>query len=147
MVTPSLFRAYQMCPLNRGRVKANGVAGLKKKYSHYTAEFKLLVLNHMWDNKLSYRETIAVFDIRSRDCLRLWEKSYRSGGIEALEPHPKGRPKKMPDTGNKPAPTPDEDKRSREELLADLKYLQMENAYLKKLRALVQAEQDHAKRK
>ena len=31
-----------------------------------------------------------------------------------------------------------EDKRSREELLAELEYLRMENAYLKKLEALTQ---------
>jgi transposase len=126
--------------------KANGIEGLKKKFSHYTAEFKLLVLKHMWDNKLSHRETIAVFDIRSRACLRHWENSYRSGGIQALEPLPKGRPKRMPDTGSKPPP-PDEDKRSREELLADLRYLQMENAYLKKLKALVEAGQAQNRRK
>jgi transposase len=130
-----------------GAYKANGVAGLKKKFNYYTAETKLLVLKHMWDNKLSHRETIAVFDIRSRDCLRRWENSYRSGGIEALEPRPKGRRKKMPETGSKLPAAPDEDKRSREELLADLKYLQMENAYLKKLRALVEAEQAQKKRK
>ncbi len=34
---------------------------------------------------------------------------------------------------------PSDEKRSREELLAELDYLRMENAYLKKLQALVQA--------
>ena len=31
--------------------KAHGIDGLKKKFSHYTAEYKLLVLKHMWDKK------------------------------------------------------------------------------------------------
>jgi transposase len=126
--------------------KANGVEGLKKKFSHYTAEFKFSVLKHMWDNKLSYRETIAAFDIRSRACLRDWEKRYQGGGIEALEPRRRGRPRTMPDTGSKTPPPPDE-KLTHEALLAELKYLRMENAYLKKLKALVQAKQAPTKRK
>ena len=78
--------------------KVHGSEGLRKKYGHCTAEFKLLVLKRMWDNKLSYRDTIATFNIRSRRGLRDWEKRYRSGGIEALEPRQKGRPRIMPDT-------------------------------------------------
>ena len=39
----------------------------------------------------------------------------------------------------KPDTPSDDEKRSREELLAELDYLRMENAYLKKLQALVQA--------
>ena len=39
----------------------------------------------------------------------------------------------------KPDSSPDNDKRSREELLAEVKQLRMELAYLKKLDALVQA--------
>jgi transposase len=41
----------------------------------------------------------------------------------------------------RPTPSDDDEKRSREELLAELQHLRMENAYLKKLRALVQAQQ------
>jgi transposase len=47
----------------------------------------------------------------------------------------------------KPESLPGEDKRSREDLLAELDYLRMENAYLKKLRALVQAKQNAAQPK
>ena len=32
----------------------HGAAGLAKKFSHYSAEFRLSVLQHMWDNDLSY---------------------------------------------------------------------------------------------
>ena len=39
----------------------------------------------------------------------------------------------------KPDIPSDDEKRSQEELLAELAYLRMENAYLKKLQALVQA--------
>jgi transposase len=127
--------------------KIHGIKGLKKKYSHYSAEFRLLVLKHMWDNKLSHRDTIAAFDIRSRACLRDWEKRYLNGGIDALETCRKGRPRTMPDTGSNPAPPPDDEKLTHEALLAELKYLRMENAYLKKLKALVQAKQAPTKRK
>lgn len=41
----------------------------------------------------------------------------------------------------KPETIPDDDKRSREDLVAELNHLRMENAYLKKLRALIQAKQ------
>jgi len=42
---------------------------------------------------------------------------------------------------------PDDDKRSREQLLAEVNQLRMELAYLKKLDALVQARQSQAQKK
>jgi transposase len=42
---------------------------------------------------------------------------------------------------SQPEQKPEDDKRSREDLLAELDQLRMENAYLKKLQALVQARQ------
>ena len=127
--------------------KVHGIDGLKKKHSHYNADFKLLVLNHMWDNKLSHRETMAVFNLRGRAGLRGWEKSYRSGGIAALEPRRKGRPRKMPDRTSKPPRLPHGEQRTHEELLAELNHLRMENDYLKKLKALVQNKRTPTKRK
>jgi transposase len=47
----------------------------------------------------------------------------------------------MPAAPSQPELKPDDDKRSREDLQAELDYLRMENAYLKKLQALVQARQ------
>ena len=119
-----------------GAYKTHGVDGLKKKFSHYSVADKLLILNHMWDNQLSYRETMAVFNLRSRACLRDWEKRYRSGGPLALEPRRKGRSKTMPEQFGKSLPGPEGDQRTREELLAELSALRMENDYLKKLQAL-----------
>jgi transposase len=129
----------------------HGVDGLKHKYAmHYTAEFKLSVLQHMWDNKLSYAETAAMFDIRGQCYLGIWERSFCDGGMDALKSSPRGRPKKMPDSKKAPSPTPqptpDDETRPREELVAELNHLRMENAYLKKLKALVQADQQAAAR-
>jgi transposase len=118
----------------------HGDAGLRKKSSQYSAERKFLVLQHMWDNQLSVNQTAAKFDIRSYAMVGMWERAYREGGIDALAPRRRGRPKPMTASDIvKSDPAPDDDKRSREELLAEVNQLRMELAYLKKLEALVQA--------
>jgi transposase len=127
--------------------RLHGTEGLRKKFSHYSASFKLSVLQQMWNDGLSYGQTAAVFGIRNPWCLAGWERLYRSGGIEALEPRKRGRPKAMDDPKSKPPPDREEDQRSREELLGELNHLRMENAYLKKLEALVRARQAPKKRK
>jgi transposase len=127
--------------------KIHGSEGLAKKISKYPAAFKLKVLVRMWKDKLSFSETAAIFNIRNPWCLAGWERLYREGGIEALKPRARGRRKAMVDPKSKPPPEPANDRRSREELLAELSQLRMENAYLKKLNALVQARQAPRKRK
>ena len=121
---------------------AHGLAGLSKKLSHYDAQFRLLVLERMWKDGLSHRQAAALFNIRSAACISVWEDRYEHGGIEALAPRRKGRPRSMPEPPITPpgsdAPKND-DAKSREELLAELAYLRMENDYLKKLEALTQA--------
>jgi transposase len=123
------------------RFRAHGIDGLKKKFTHYSAEFKLLVLRHMWDNELSCGQVAALFNIRSPGILSVWESEYRRAGLDALAARPRGRPKPMSAVSPQPEQKPDDDKRTREELLAELDHLRMENAYLKKLRALIQAQQ------
>ena len=128
--------------------RLHGEAGLRKKSSKYGAEYKLSVLRHMWDNQLSINQTAAKFDIRSYAMVGIWERAYREGGIEALEPRRRGRPKPMTASDTtKPDQAPDDDKRSREELLAEVNQLRMELAYVKKLQALVQARPKQAPRK
>jgi transposase len=121
--------------------RAHGIDGLKKKFTAYSAEFKLSVLQHIWDNELSYSQAAALFNIRNPGILSVWERAYQHGGLDALKSRPRGRPKKMAAPTTKPEPPGNDEKRSREELLAELQHLRMENAYLKKLRALVQAQQ------
>jgi transposase len=128
--------------------RAHGVDGLRKKYSNYSADFKLSALQYMWDNKLSYSATSAIFDIRGQCFLGIWERSFREGGIDALKPHRRRRPQIMPDPKttqpDSSAPADGDETRSRADLVTELKYLRMENAYLKKLKALVQADQQAA---
>jgi transposase len=117
--------------------RGHGDGGLSGKYSHYDAAFKLSVLERMWNEGLSYRQAAALFNIRNAGCLPGWEKRYHTGGIEALGPRRRGRPMSKPPAPAVPVAASDEAK-SREELLAELKQLRMENAYLKKLEALTQ---------
>ncbi|MER9294872.1 MULTISPECIES: helix-turn-helix domain-containing protein, partial [unclassified Mesorhizobium] len=117
--------------------QAHGDAGLSGKYGRYDAAFRLSVLERMWEEGLSYRQTAALFNIRNASCLTGWEKRYHAGGIEALGPRPRGRPMSKPPSPAVPVAASDEAK-SREELLAELKHLRMENDYLKKLEALTQ---------
>lgn len=128
----------------------HGTDGLKKKLGPYTAEFKLCVLQAIWDNELSYHQACAQFNVRNPGIIGTWERAYQRDGINGLQPRPRGRPKAMTTPRNKPAPAVEDDKRTREELLAELNDLHMENAYLKKLRALIQAQHksaSHKKRK
>jgi transposase len=129
---------------------AHGVPGLSKKVSRYDAGFRLSVLERMWKDGLSYRQTAALFDIRSAGCLSVWEKQYKRGGIEALAPRRRGRPRSMPEppiTGSGTDGPQSDETKSREELLAELAYLRMENAYLKKLEALAREHQAPTRRK
>ncbi|QBI01674.1 IS3 family transposase [Pseudoduganella albidiflava] len=116
---------------------AHGVAGLEKKQHRHSAEGKLSILQYMWKHELSCFETAVIFNVRHTGSIGQWERCYHSGGIDALSPRPRQRPKKMP-TSQPPAPqTPlDEEAKTLEELLKEVNYLRMENAYLKKLGAL-----------
>lgn len=129
--------------------RLHGSAGLSKKSSTYSAEFKLSVLQHMWDNQLSVIQTAARFDIRHHAMVGIWERAYRDGGLEALVPRARGRPKAMATRVSTPTPESpqDDDKLSREQLLAEVQQLRMELAYTKKLHALVQARQKQVPQK
>lgn len=125
----------------------HGDAGLGKKSRQYSAQFKLSVLQSMWDNQLSMAQAAARFDVRNQAMVGIWERAYRDGGVAALVPRRRGTIKTMATPVPEPDRTPDDDKRSREELLAEVSQLRMELAYLKKLAALVQARQKPAARK
>jgi len=119
-----------------GFYRQHGEDGLKAKRSSYDAAFKLSVLQHMWDNNLSKGQAATLFNVRRHATVGAWERAFREGGIAALEPSPIERTR-MPSEPEKLEVAGSPDKRSREELLDDLLYLRAENAYLKKLDALV----------
>lgn len=128
--------------------RRHGDAGLRKKFSHYSARFKLSVLKRMWRQELSYGQIVALFDLRGgTGVVSNWERQFHEGGLDALEPKPRGGPKKMkiPETPKVPAQPPDA--RTLEELRKENEYLRAEVAYLKKLDALVRAQRLAAPKK
>lgn len=125
----------------------HGNVGQGGKRRRYSAEFKMSVLRHMWDNQLSRLQTAIDFDIRDHGMVGRWEHAYQEGGVEALASRPRGKPEPMAITVSIPDSPPENDNRSREELLAEVNQLHMEVAYLKKLEALVQARPKQAQKK
>jgi len=129
--------------------RQHGEAGLRKKFSHYDAQFKLSVLRRMWQGDLSRRQVATLFDLRSgHGVVTAWERLYHEGGLPALEPKPRGRPKKMPASKSpKPLPPHSQGTRTLEQLRKENEYLRAEVACLKKLRALLQAKKQAAQTK
>ena len=121
-----------------GFYRQHGEDGLKAKRSSYDTAFKLSVLQHMWDNNLSKGQAATLFNVRRHASVGAWERAFRKGGIAALEPGPIGKTRMQPEP-KKPDAAEGVDQRSREELLDELLYLRAENAYLKKLDALVRS--------
>jgi transposase len=121
------------------RYQLYGTAGLAKRVGSFSAEFKLSVLQHMWDNSLSKTRVALLFDVRNTASISIWETRYLSGGIDALGRISRREPDKMDAPTSKPTPAPDDQTRTHEDLLKELEYLRMENAVLKKFQALADA--------
>ena len=100
-----------------------------KPNKRYTPEFKIKVVETMHREKLSYRETARQFDIRNHDRVAAWERIYLEEGAEGLYIERRGRKS----TGRPPKIK----KEIEEDLIAEVQRLRAENAYLKKLNALV----------
>lgn len=126
--------------------RTHGVAGLSKKKRSYSREFKLSVLQHMWDNSLSHTKVAAVFNIGNTSSIGLWERRFHSGGSDALARTSRRKPGQLNAPTSKPPPPANDQERSREDLLAEVDQLRMEVAVLKKLQALVQAKRKSAAR-
>lgn len=113
--------------------RENGVEGLLPNYTKYNIQFKMDVLNHMNEFGASITQTAAVFNISSPSTILQWKRGIEEKGLDALLPKKKGRPSMKKDR-KKSAPV----EGSMEALKAENERLRMENAYLKKLNALVQ---------
>lgn len=121
----------------------HGMAAFEKKHSDYDAAFKLNVLKYVCSHNVSHQQAAAIFDIRNHGIIAKWQSLYQTGGFDALNSKRKGRPRVA---RKKTVKKPDHE-RSQEELLEELEYLRAENAYLKKLDALIQEEEEMAARK
>ncbi len=130
------------------RYQLYGAAGLEKRVGRFSPEFKLSVLQHMWDNSLSQTKVALLFDVRNPTSIGIWETRYRSGGIDALAQTSQREHDKMDAPTTNRAPAADDKTLSREELLKENQQLRLEVAVLKKFEALAQAKKDlAAKRK
>lgn len=125
--------------------RLHGQDGLRRKVTRYNAQFKLSVVQHMWDNGLSNRQAAAHFNVRNPTSVGIWDKLYREGGLAALA-RPRTQALDMKAPTAKPDQKPDSE-RSREDLLKELEHLRMENEVLKKLQALAQARKAPATKK
>ena len=122
----------------------NGAEAFIKRYTNYSAKFKLDVLNYMIENGTSLSETAAIFHIATPSTLRLWKKQFETKGYDALQSRKKGRPSMKKDTKKQPKQAPVEG--TPEALQAEINRLRMENEYIKKLNALVQAKEKSPKK-
>lgn len=113
------------------RYHYHGLDAFTTTYTSYTLAFKLDVLNYMNDQGTSIRETAAIFNLSTPTVLLSWKKRMDHGGLDALGSKKKGRT-----TMKKKSTKPNE--HSVQALHERIKYLEMENEYLKKLNALVQ---------
>ena len=122
----------------------HGLAAFEKSYTSYTPQFKMDVLNYMNENGVSSAQAAVIFNISSPGQIRKWRIQLEKGGVDALFSKKKGRPSMKKATNNQPKQTLVEG--SAEALQARIKQLEMENAYLKKLNALVQAKETSPKK-
>ena len=111
---------------------AKGISSIEKKAS-YSGDFKLSVVRYMRENHLSLFETAVKFGIPNDSVVLAWDRLYESEGISALYRDNRGKMKKpikhKQSTGAKS---------TGDELVEELEFLRAENAYLKKLRVLVE---------
>lgn len=121
------------------RYERYGIDGLKPSQSkrHYSPEFKLNLIQKMMANDWSMKQTALHFNISSPSLITQWLKQYNQPNHNGLLPKPKGRPRM-----NKPLHKLDKilqkplSELTQDELIERLKYMEAENAYLKKLEAL-----------
>ena len=117
------------------------------KQKKYSTEFKIGVIVDMRENHLSYGETVRKHWAAKtkaecsnyHHCVTRWERIYLEEGAEGLMKERRGRACKASGT-NKGRP-PKLDRKVEEDLIAENQRLRMEIEYLKKLSALVLAEE------
>ena len=123
-------RVFEWCKLYR----MHGEKGLCIENRAYTGQFKLDVIEYLYETNLSYYDVAAKFSIPSAATVRKWAKIYQEKGPLGLIDSGPGNPQNMKQNDNK-RKLEDE---SKETLITEIQRLRMENDYLKKLNALVQ---------
>ena len=117
----------------------------KKKQKNYSAEFKIRVIMDMREHHLGYCEVARKYGIVNKstggaiNTIRRWERTFLEEGAEGLMKERRGRACKA--SGSNKGRSPKLDRKVEEDLIAENQRLRMEIEYLKKLSALVLAEE------
>jgi len=124
------------------KYKQYGANGLRVRNGSYTGHFKVRVVCYMLRKGLSLMSTAIHFNIPSESAVYRWVKTYERQGSAGLLKETRGRKKTlMPPKAKKKtteaANTPEEKLAA---LQKEVEYLRAENAFLKKLDALIQQE-------
>ena len=109
-----------------------------QNFRKYSAEFKIGVIMDMREHHLGMMETERKYDINHHVIAR-WERIYLEEGAEGLMKERRGKACKA--SGTRKGRQPKLDKKVEEDLIAENQRLRMEIEYLKKLSALVLAEE------
>ena len=117
---------------------------MSKKQRKYSSEFKICVIMDMREHHLGYRETVRKYwDVSQgqeenyKNIVKRWERIFLEEGAEGLMKERRGK-SNMSSRRSRP---PKLDKKVEEDLIAENQRLRMEIEYLKKLSALVLAEE------
>lgn len=113
-----------------------GESGLEHRSRHWTYEDKAKAVQRVLDGE-SYNEVAHSLGMSTISPISTWHQKYLEFGWDGLKLDGRGRKRKM---GSKPI-KPSKSKSQAEEIVElrkRLEYLEAENAYLKKLAALVQ---------
>ena len=110
----------------------------QRSYQQYAPAFKVEVLEYMRTQGLSPRLAAGHFNIASPSTILVWRHLYNEGGITALQSKPQGRPPMSKRSEIQALLAKPSEQLTHEELLRKSHYLEVENAYLKKLEALAQ---------
>ena len=111
----------------------------------YSPEFKLSVIMDLREHHLSFRETARKYNLviqsegSAASMIKRWERIFLEEGAEGLMKERRGRACKT--SGARKGRPPKLDKKVEEDLIAENQRLRMEIDYLKKLSALVLAEE------
>lgn len=119
---------------------------LPRKNQSYSVNFKLKVLKAIDKDLLSLRDSSIKFNIPDPGIIVKWKKDFANFGFVGLHSKTRGKPKSM-DTNKRKKRKSDKPLTREEELLLENEALRCENELLKKLQALIQAEEKARKRK
>ena len=128
-----------------------GLEGIKhpSKNRKYSADYKLEVINRVIQGE-SKTQLATLYNLPGAGTIVSWMKKYEElgyNGLEGKQGRPRGRPKIMTEEKNKNTPLTNEEREELIRLRKEKEYLEMENAYLKKLDALVKERLKQQKKK